>query len=67
MYQTLDPDGLAKSTTYTLQFLWRDLTSPFGIVGPCYGSNGSFESKFTVGIVLETVPSIWIPDKLTSL
>ena len=55
VYQALDPDALTKSTTYILQFLWRDLTSSFDVVGPYYSSSGSFESKFIVGVVLETV------------
>lgn len=33
-YEALDPDALIKSTTYILQFLWRDRTSSFDIVGP---------------------------------
>lgn len=55
VYQALDPDALTKSTTYILQFLWRDLTSSFDVVGPYYSNSGSFESKFIVGVVLETV------------
>ena len=52
VYQALDPDALTKSTTY---ILWRDLTSPFDVVGPYHTSNGSFDRKFIVGVVLETV------------
>ena len=55
VYQALDPDALTKSTTYMLQFLWRDLTSSFDVVGPYYSRSGSFESKFIIGVVLETV------------
>ena len=55
VYQALDPDALTKSTTYILQFLWRHLTSSFDVIGPYYSSSGSFESKFIVGVVLETV------------
>ena len=45
VYQALDPDALTKSTTYMLQFFWRDLTSSFDVVGPYYSRSGSFESK----------------------
>lgn len=55
VYQTLDSDAATKSTTYILQFLWRDLTSSFDVVGPYYTSNGAMESKYILGIVLETV------------
>ena len=51
VYQALDPDSLTKSTTYMLQFLWRDLTSRFDAVGPYYSSSSSFESNFIVGVV----------------
>ena len=37
---------------YMLQFLWRDLTSSFDIVGPHYSRSGSFETKFIIGVVL---------------
>ena len=53
VHQALDSDALTKSTTYMLQFLWRDLTS-LDVEGP-YCRNGSFESKFIIGVVLETV------------
>ena len=55
VYQTLDEDATTKSTTYILQFLWRDLTSPFDVVGPYYSSSGTLEAKFILGIVLETI------------
>ena len=55
VYQTLDAEAATQSTTYILQFLWRDLTSSFDLVGPYYTSSGAFESKFIVGVVLETV------------
>jgi hypothetical protein len=55
VYQTLDEDATTKSTTYIMQFLWRDLTSPFDVVGPYYSSGGTLEAKFILGIVLETI------------
>ena len=55
VYQTLEEDHATKGTDHILQFLWRDMTSDFDIVGPYYTSNGPFESKFLIGIVLETV------------
>ena len=35
IYQTLDQDT-ATQTSYILQFLWRDLTSDFDIIGPYF-------------------------------
>ena len=55
VYQTLDPGAATKSTTYVLQFLWRDLTSSFDVVGPYYTSGKTMESKYVLGVVLETV------------
>ena len=55
VYQALDPDAATKSTTYVLQFLWRDLTSSFDVVGPYYTSSKTMESKYVLGVVLETV------------
>ena len=31
-----------------LQFLWRDLSSMFDIIGPYYSSAQGFDSKFTM-------------------
>ena len=55
VYQALDPDVATRSTTYILQFLWRDLTSSFNVVGPDYTSSKTMESKYILGVVLETV------------
>ena len=51
IYQLLDPEYRSKQTTYILQFLWRDLTSPFDVVGPYFTSSGSLESKFILSCV----------------
>lgn len=55
VYQTLDSDTSTQTTTYILQFLWRDLTSSFDVVGPYFTRNGAFESKFIIGVVFEVV------------
>ena len=34
VFQSLSPDQHVQQTTHMLQFLWRDLTSGFDIVGP---------------------------------
>ena len=53
-YQILNQDG-RNQTNYVLQFLWRDLTSSFDVVGPYYTSTGSLESKFILSCVFQTV------------
>lgn len=57
VYQSLDEK--TKSTNYIMhyiiQFLWRDLTSCFDVVGPYYCSSGTLECKFIISVVLETI------------
>ena len=55
IYMTYDEDTKTEQTTYVLQFLWRDLTSKFDIVGPYFTSSGSVKSKFTIACVSETI------------
>ena len=45
----------ASQTSYILQFLWRDLTSCYDIVGPYYTSAASVEVKVVVACVFETI------------
>ena len=54
-YQTLEEDHATKGTNHILQFLWCDMTLNFDIVVPYYTSNGPFESKFLMGVLLDTV------------
>lgn len=44
-----------KQTSYILQFLWRDLTSSYDIVGPYFTCSESVDGKFILACVLETV------------
>ena len=55
VYQVLDPEYRSMQTTYILQFLWRDLTSPFDVVGPYFTSSSSLENKFILSCVLESM------------
>ena len=48
-----DPE--ANQTSYILQFLWRDLTSCYDIVGPYFTSASTVESKFVSACVFETI------------
>ena len=45
----------ANQTSYILQFLWRDLTSSYDIVGPYFTCSASVESKFVMACILETI------------
>ena len=55
VYSLLQPSQSSKQTSYILQFLWRDLTSEFDIVGPYFTSCSNVESKFVLACVLDTV------------
>ena len=57
VYKVLkDPDS-SKQTSHNiiLQFLWRDLTSDYDIVGPYFSSLSTVDAKFVMSYVLETI------------
>ena len=63
VYQTMEEDCAAQ-TLYILQFLWRDLTSDYDIVGHKFQT---LESKFTLSCILETIKLFHLHGLLTSL
>ena len=66
LYQLLDGDSV-EQTSYILQFLWRDLTSPFDIVGPYFTCSRTLESKFIISCVFETIKLFHLHGLKTSL
>ena len=54
-YNELGTDAKTYQTSYIMQFLWRDLSSSYDIVGPYYTSSGSFKSKGIIPCVMETI------------
>lgn len=54
-YELIDEEIAKKQTSYILQFLWRDLTSSFDVVGPYFSSNGPLESKFITSCVIQSL------------
>ena len=46
IYRILQDPGTNIQTSYILQFLWRDLTSSYDIVGPYFTSSASVENNF---------------------
>lgn len=46
VYQLLEGD-IAQQTSYILQFLWRDLTSDFDIIGPYFTYHKTMEQVCT--------------------
>ena len=53
IYKVLQDPG--NNISYILQFLWRDLTSSYDIVGPYFTSSGSVENKFVTACIFETI------------
>ena len=60
-------DDAVKQTSYILQFLWRDLTSKYDIVGPYFTCSKTMESKYILACVLETVKLFQLHGLTTSL
>jgi len=54
IYQVLEDDRRTKMINYILQFLWRDLTSGFDIIGSYFTSEDVSE-KFVSACVFETI------------
>ena len=54
VYAMLD-DEQPQQASYMLQFVWRDLTSSFDIIGPYYSSSESMKSKFILACIYETM------------
>ena len=54
IYQVLS-NVTIEQTSYTLQLLWKHLTSSIDIVGPYFTCCETLKSKFVLSCVLETV------------
>ena len=55
IYKVLQDPGNSMQTSYILQFLWRDLTSSYDIVGPYFTSSTSVENKCVTACIFETI------------
>ena len=53
--QSFDKNHRTKQTSYILQFLWRDLTSLFDIVGPYYTSEETMPAMVICSCIFETI------------
>ena len=54
-YQLVNESTAHEQTSCILQFLWRDLTSSFDVVGPYYTSSSPLESEFITSYIFETL------------
>ena len=62
IYRQFSSNEKVKQTSYILQFLWRDMTSVFDIVGPYYSSCDVFSAKFIHACLLDTIQLFQVSD-----
>ena len=55
IYSAIDDDEKMKETHYMLQFVWRDLSSKFNIIGLYYISSQGFDSTFTMACLQDAL------------
>lgn len=67
IYKYINSPQGAQQTSYILQFLWRDLTSSFDIVGPYFTSSSSIENTFVMACIFETIKLLQCHGLKTSL
>ena len=66
IYQLLEEEHI-QQTSYILQFLWRDLTSDYDIVGPYFTCSSTMESKFVLSCVYGSIKLFHMHGLKTSL
>ena len=54
VFMSYNEDTKTAHTSYILQFLWRDLTSPFDIIGPYFTSSKTFTATHIICYLYET-------------
>ncbi len=55
IYETLDPNLAPQPAQYMLQFLWRDVSSDFDVVGPYFAVARSIEHRFIIACVTQSM------------
>ena len=55
IYKYINNTQGIEQTSYMLQFLWRDLTSSYDIVGPYFTSSSSVKNTFVTSCIFETI------------
>ena len=55
VYEGLDEEEECQKTDYVLQFLWRDVSSKFDVIGPYFTISGTIEAQNLHTIVMKTL------------
>ena len=54
IFSALDQDSEMK-TSYILQFIWRDLTYSYSIIGPYFNSSKTWQHSFLYDCIMRTL------------
>ncbi len=55
VYAGLNDEEKCQKTSYMLQFLWRDLSSDFSVIGPYFNCSSSVEMHFLHSMVVRSM------------
>ena len=55
LYVALEEDTTASKADYVLQTLWKDFSTNHDIVGPYYTSTGTFDAKFMLACIMDSL------------
>ncbi len=55
IFKVLDNGFRTQQTSYVLQFIWRDLSSDFDVIGPYFTCDQGLEAKFLEACVFDTM------------
>ena len=55
VYEAIDDDEACQKATYILQFLWRDLSSDFDVIGPYFTLSATIEARSLYSMVTKTM------------
>ena len=55
IFEELDPNRRTKKTNYILQFLWRDISVDFDVLGPYYTAETTLEHKFVISCIIDAM------------
>lgn len=51
-------EGHPKKTTYILQFMWRDISSKYDVIGPYFTSSDGLDARLTAACMYETMEAM---------
>ena len=55
VFELFDENSRTQKAQYILQFIWRDLTSDYDIIGPYFPSDSSLDHRFILRAVTKSI------------